>query len=85
MGVRAGTISPQVTDEEAARIELGLSPMLDTTRAAWGQENNIRRPITLAPPPGQQPAPVGGSSPVSPEPTDDETSDEPEPATPQEQ
>ena len=61
VGVRAGTISPQVTDEEAARVELGLSPMLDTTRAAWGQENNIRRPITLAPPPGQQPAPVGGS------------------------
>jgi len=85
VGVRAGTISPQVTDEETARIELGLSPMLDTTRAAWGQENNIRRPITLAPPPGQRPAPVGGSIPASPEPIDDEPSDELEPATQQEQ
>jgi lambda family phage portal protein len=47
VAVRAGAITPQVEDEEAFRIRMGLPPLSDEARAAWTADGGARRPITL--------------------------------------
>lgn len=47
VGVRAGTITPSIEDEDFMRKKLGLPPLSSEARKDWGIDP-IRRPITLA-------------------------------------
>jgi capsid protein len=49
VGVRAGTITPQVADEQAFREMAGLPPLSPAAAAVWTDEKT-RRPVTLAQP-----------------------------------
>lgn len=57
---RAGALTPQTDDEEHFRSKFGLPPMSEDVKKAWKKDEGTRRPITLTPPPGEEPAPVGG-------------------------
>lgn len=60
VGVRAGTITPTIDDENFMRSKLGLPPVTEAARKAWSKDGGTRRPITLLPPPGTAaPAPGG--------------------------
>jgi hypothetical protein len=61
VGVRAGIITPTVTDEDHFRKKAGLPPLSKEARKAWGEEKNVRRPITLTPPPGAAPKAAFGA------------------------
>lgn len=67
VAVRAGAVTPQVTDEEAFRLVMGLPAMSPDARAAWELDKGTRRPITITPPPGQQ-----GASPPGQQPAEDD-------------
>jgi len=60
VAVRAGVITPQLSDEEHFREKLSLPPMSDDAKRAWKDDKGARRPITLTPPGGEEPKPVGG-------------------------
>ena len=67
IGVRAGAITPQLSDEESFRAEAGLPPLSEDVKQAWTEDKGIRRPITLRDPnevkgqrPGQPPLPDDG-------------------------
>ena len=47
IGVRAGSITPQISDEESFRAEAGLPQLSKEARDAWGDDGGFRRPITL--------------------------------------
>lgn len=47
VGVRAGTITPQVEDEVSARAELGIPEMSNDAVGLWEDQGNVRQPITL--------------------------------------
>jgi hypothetical protein len=47
VAVRAGSITPQESDEEQFRKEAGLPPMSKEVDDAWFDDGGIRRPITL--------------------------------------
>lgn len=66
VAVRAGVITPQTDDENAFREKLALPAMSDDTQAAWKKDEGTRRPITLAPPPGEAPATPFGGKPAAP-------------------
>jgi lambda family phage portal protein len=74
VGVRAGSITPQMDDENTFRKQLGLPPLGPEGQEAWKKDKGTRRPITLAPPPGQAPASPFGSAPANP-PEDDSEGD----------
>lgn len=46
--VRAGSVTPQVTDEEYFRKVFGMSEMSSEVRDLWRSSGGFRRPITLA-------------------------------------
>ena len=58
VGVRAGTITPTVDDENHFRGLVGLPPLSADAKASWSKEKNVRRPITLTQPDGGRAAPV---------------------------
>lgn len=70
VAVRAGAVTPSVEDENHFRAKLGLPPLSSDAKSAWGKEDNIRRPITLTPPPGA--APKAGFGQPSAPPVEDE-------------
>lgn len=47
VGVRAGMITAQKTDEENFREKAGLPQMSPEAEDAWKEDGGIRRPITL--------------------------------------
>lgn len=47
VAVRAGAITPQITDEELFRSDAGLPEISDPVKDAWEEDGNVRRPITL--------------------------------------
>jgi hypothetical protein len=47
-------VTPQPEDEKHFRAKLGLPPMTAEAEAAWKKDHGARRPITLAPPPGDE-------------------------------
>ncbi len=47
VGVRAGGITPQRDDEAHFRQKAGLPEMSDAVIGAWGEDGEVRRPITL--------------------------------------
>lgn len=47
VGVRAGSITPQISDEDEMRKEAGLPPLSEAARKAWEEDGGYRRPITL--------------------------------------
>lgn len=47
VGVRAGSITPQSSDEESFRDEAGLPPTSEAVKEAWVKDGGYRRPITL--------------------------------------
>lgn len=47
VAVRAGSITPQKSDEDAFRSEAGLPEMSKSVTDAWTQDGGYRRPITL--------------------------------------
>ena len=47
VAVRAGSITPQKSDEDAFRSEAGLPEMSQSVTDAWTQDGGYRRPITL--------------------------------------
>lgn len=55
VGVRAGVITPQPTDEKAFREKFNLPEMGDEAKEAWEKDGNVRRPITIAPQESPQP------------------------------
>lgn len=55
VGVRAGSLTPQIEDEEYYRKKTGLPELSPNARDAWSKESNVRRPITLTPLPGSEP------------------------------
>lgn len=57
LAVRSGAVTPQASDEEHVRAELGLPPMEPAVRQAWKDEP-VRRPVTLAAADGGAPAPA---------------------------
>lgn len=50
VGVRAGSITPQIADEEEFRKEFGLPPMSPSARSNWNESDGVRRPTTLKSP-----------------------------------
>ena len=50
VGVRAGAITSQMTDEAVFRSEMGLPEMSAEARKAWQSTGNVRAPITLVKP-----------------------------------
>ena len=50
VGVRAGAITSQMTDEAVFRAEMGLPEMSPEARKAWQSTGNVRAPITLVKP-----------------------------------
>lgn len=57
IAVRAGSITPQIDDEEQYRKDLGLPPMSEEAKEAWEQDKGVRRPITLVPSGGKPASP----------------------------
>jgi lambda family phage portal protein len=47
VGVRAGSITPQMADEDAFRAEAALPAMGTEAKGAWADDKGVRRPITL--------------------------------------
>ena len=47
VGVRAGTITPQIDDEQTVREMLGLSPMSDEVDRDWQATRGVRTPTTI--------------------------------------
>jgi lambda family phage portal protein len=47
IGVRAGTITPQLADEEMFRREAGLPEPSQEVKDAWESDGGVRRPVTL--------------------------------------
>ena len=47
VAVRAGSITPQRSDEAAFRSEAGLPDMGDEVLQSWTEDGGYRRPITL--------------------------------------
>lgn len=47
IGVRAGVVTPQITDEEKLRQVLSLPAMSQAARDAWEKDGGVRRPITI--------------------------------------
>lgn len=45
--VRAGTVTPQIEDEEQVRKVIGLPPMSDAAKELWDAQGLVRQPITL--------------------------------------
>lgn len=76
IGVRAGSITPQLDDEEQYRQALGLPPMTNEAKAAWTDDKGIRRQITLRDP--NAPANPFQQGPPD-KPPDEKPEDEPEP------
>jgi lambda family phage portal protein len=72
VAVRAGAVTPQVSDEEAFRAAMGLPAMSPEARAAWDKDKGTRRPITITPPPGEQ-----GAAPPSEAAEDEDTNPPP--------
>jgi len=54
VGVRAGTITPTPEDEKYFRTLAKFPDMGDAVIAAWKEEGNIRRPITITPPSSEE-------------------------------
>ena len=50
VGVRAGSITPQIEDEVLFREEFGLPAMSASVKTAWDDSDGIRRPTTLKSP-----------------------------------
>jgi hypothetical protein len=55
VGVRAGALTPQTDDEENFRQKMGLPAMSEDAKAAWAEDEGVRRPITLTQPGGASP------------------------------
>jgi lambda family phage portal protein len=55
VGVRAGVITPQTDDEDAFRKKMKLPAMSEDAKAAWEEDEGVRRPITLTQPGGASP------------------------------
>lgn len=47
VAVRAGVITPNVSDEKALRKELGLPEINPAITDAWEEDGGARKPITL--------------------------------------
>lgn len=47
VAVRAGSVTPQQSDEAAFRAEAGLPEMSEQVLGAWSEDGGYRRPITL--------------------------------------
>jgi hypothetical protein len=56
VAVRAGAITPAEQDEEFIRGKMGLPSIPPAVRTAWKKDEGTRRPITIQPPPGTEPA-----------------------------
>lgn len=56
VGVRAGAITPNTEDENFFRQKLNLPSASSDVMKAWEKDEGTRRPITLTPPPGEEPA-----------------------------
>jgi len=56
VAVRAGAVTPTSDDEAHFRSKAGLPPMNADVKKAWSKDENVRRPITLVPAGGKQPA-----------------------------
>ena len=54
VGVRAGALTPTQNDENHFREKAGLPNISNEAQAYWKKEGNVRRPITLTQPDGQQ-------------------------------
>ncbi|HYE19922.1 MAG TPA: phage portal protein [Tepidisphaeraceae bacterium] len=76
VATRAGVFTPQKSDEEIVRAQLGFPAMSPEVAKAWEKDEGTRRPITLTPPPGSAPAPVGGAKPPVPAKEQPESDDE---------
>jgi len=48
IGVRAGAMTPQESDEAEFRASAGLPPIGKAVKGAWAEDKGYRRPITLA-------------------------------------
>lgn len=48
VGVRAGTITPQMEDEAYFRKIADMPEMSEAVKKAWEEDGGFRRPITLA-------------------------------------
>lgn len=55
VGVRAGIITPQESDESELRKQLGMAPISPAAKKAWDEDGGVRRPITLTNPDGGSP------------------------------
>lgn len=47
VGVRSGSITPQISDENTFRGLMNLPPLSDEAAKAWVDDDGVRRPITL--------------------------------------
>lgn len=74
VGVRAGAITPTPEDENHFRDRAGLPKITAAATAAWKKDGDVRRPITITPPPGTKPA--MGFAPAQPG-GDTDTEDDP--------
>jgi len=82
VGVRAGAITSQMTDEAVFRQEMGLPEMSNEARKAWQSTGNVRAPITLVKP-GES---TTDAAPQDSQPAEDVPADQqPADAVPQEQ
>lgn len=72
VAVRAGAITPTPDDEAAFREAMGLPAITNEAVDAWRKDNNVRRPITITPPPGEKTQVAG----PAPEPENDDESAE---------
>lgn len=50
VGVRAGSLTPTITDENHFRAKAGLPPVTAEIRDQWKRDGGVRRPITLSTP-----------------------------------
>lgn len=62
VGVRAGAITPQEDDEDTFRALAELPTINQKAKKSWEKDQGYRRPITLAPSPGDAPAAPPGAS-----------------------
>lgn len=72
VAVRTGAISPQAEDESSFRERLGLPPMGDAVKQAWNADRGVRRPITIAPTPTNNPDAIAPANPTPSEDPNDE-------------
>lgn len=75
IAVRAGVITPQREDEEYFRRMAGAPALSGAASSTWEKEP-VRRPITLAPPPGSEPSAPGQPAPDNEEPDDEQEGQE---------